>query len=434
MESMSRSALTVLFPMLLASSSLAGNVLVVGRGTSPFTDIASAIAASHDGDVVLVKAGTYAGFTISNQGVTVIADANQLVQVNGTVRVVQLAAQRDVLLSGMQVIAGSAYHGLELQGNVGSVRVQACHLQGDRHANGALIQNSSDVALTSVGLFGGDGIPNLLSMDPHANGGIGLMADTSQIALYDSTATGGSGAATDCFGGSGGDGLQVVNTYLFAADSLINGGSGANAQNHCYSNCEYCVCGGGNGGNGVTLDPAGTGSATRFDSFMNVLQRGWYGAGATNVQGCCGLATYCDGDSGDPGQALAVGAGDTYNPLAGTQPRLSAAPNPVRENSSVTLTFSGHPGDFVYLLMSAETSFQLSPFKGVLLVPHSSPPLIGMFGPLDATGSLQVSVPIGELGAGVQSRVMHMQSFHKNAGGHYVLGNPVHLVMLDQAF
>jgi hypothetical protein len=84
--------------------------------------------------------------------------------------------------------------------------------------------------------------------------------------------------------------------------------------------------------------------------------------------------------------------------------------------------------------MGAETSFQLSPFKGVQLVPHTAPPLVSIIGPLDATGSLQVSIPIGELGAGVQSRVMHMQSFHKNAGGHFVLGNPVQLVMLDQAF
>lgn len=436
MESKLRSALYVLFPIFVASSSFAGNVLVVGRGTSPYADIESALAVAQDGDVVLVKAGTYPGFTIANKSVAVIADANQTVQVNGTVRVVNLAAQRDVVLSGLSVFAapGSANHGLYLQGDAGSVRVQNCHLQGDLRANGALIQNSNDVALTGTGIFGGDGIPNSTTLSMNANGGVGLMADTAQIALYDSTVTGGHGVATDCHGGWGADGLQAFNAYLFAAGSLIQGGYGANGQNHCFSNCDDCVCEGGNGSNGVTLDPPGTASPTRFDAFVDVLQPGAFGHGGMHVQGCCGLYSYCDGDPGYPGQALVIGAGDVYNPLTGTQPLLSASPNPVREMSTVTLTFSGAPGDFAYLVMGAETSFQLSPFKGVQLVPHTAPPLVSIIGPLDATGSLQVSIPIGELGAGVQSRVMHMQSFHKNAGGHFVLGNPVQLVMLDQAF
>src|SRR6188508_2341772 len=67
----------------------ASTYTVDAGGGGQFTDIQSAITAAQTGDVILVSAGTYAGFTL-DKGVAIIGYGT--VQVNGTAQVTNVAA------------------------------------------------------------------------------------------------------------------------------------------------------------------------------------------------------------------------------------------------------------------------------------------------------------------------------------------------------
>jgi hypothetical protein len=150
--------------------------------------------------------------------------------------------------------------------------------------------------------------------------------------------------------------------------------------------------------------------------------------------GCCGLVSYCDGDRANPGVNISVGTGDAYEQISGTLPLFTVLQNPVREQSTVTLRFAGQPGDQVYLLASSETSFAPSLFKGVQLIPRDAQTYVAILGNVDASGVLELTRLVPELGPGVQGDVLQMQSIHRNLAGEFTLGNPVSLVILDRAF
>src|SRR4029079_10896693 len=82
------------------SGGFPGHVLVVGSGGT-FADIQPAVDAARDGDAVLVRTGSYSGFTIPDKSLVVAADAGATVDVQGSVRVDGLAAGRSVLVAGI---------------------------------------------------------------------------------------------------------------------------------------------------------------------------------------------------------------------------------------------------------------------------------------------------------------------------------------------
>src|SRR5262245_20334465 len=92
--------------ILLATGASAQSVFVVASVPGPgvfSTDIQPAVDAAADGDVVLVKAGAYSGFTINAKGVSVVADAGASVVANGLVFVSSLSASQNVLLQRLVV-------------------------------------------------------------------------------------------------------------------------------------------------------------------------------------------------------------------------------------------------------------------------------------------------------------------------------------------
>src|SRR5437016_2892190 len=78
-----------------AASARAGNVLIVdSSGSGQYTDIQSAVDAAQEGDVVLVRTGTYFTFLVSNKELAVVGDAGANVQIVGAIRVHDLAATK----------------------------------------------------------------------------------------------------------------------------------------------------------------------------------------------------------------------------------------------------------------------------------------------------------------------------------------------------
>ena len=427
-------ALSLLFFSRLAP---AGNVLVVDASGTGYTDIAPAINAAADHDVVLVKGGDYSGFTIVDKSISVVADVGQLVQVHGNVAVRNLAASRDVVLGGLQIFGMSTAAGfpLHLKSDAGGVRLYGCTVQGFLHAGGAWIEDSPDVAITGTTIAGGSGIPGLQNGDANAIGAVGSYASSARVALYDSNVIGGSGTMTSCFGSAGGDAVRLFDSYLFAGTLYTHAGYGGSAANTCFANCDGCTCDGGNGGDGLVLLDPGARPPSRCDALMSEFHGATGGIGGDiHHCCCCGIFASCHGANGYTGPDLDVGSG-IYSPLPGMQPHFSASQNPAREQSNETLTFMGAPGDEVYLLLNDAATFVPSTvFKGVRLVARAGQPYVAILGATDASGVLQVDFTIPELGQGVQGRVVHLQSLHRNAAGEFALGNSMQLVMLDRAF
>jgi pectin methylesterase-like acyl-CoA thioesterase len=99
---MSKFLITFTLALLLAAGASAQSVFVVAPVAGPgvfSTDIQPAVDAAANGDLVLVKAGTYSGFTIDAKGVSVIADAGAAAVANGLVFVSNVSASQRVLLS-----------------------------------------------------------------------------------------------------------------------------------------------------------------------------------------------------------------------------------------------------------------------------------------------------------------------------------------------
>ena len=409
--------LLVLSAGLLAPAARAGNVLVVDTGgPALFHQIQPAVDSALDGDTVLVKSGTYAGFAIVDKRLNVVADAGQNVTVSGTVQVTNLAASRDVVLAGLTV--HGATNGLQLLNDAGSVRVQGCTLNandlGGISLYGAWVDGSEDIAFASCVLQG--------AVDAQWSGaGLGIMG--SRAAIYDCVLQGGQGFDGDCYlasaGGDAGAGALVIDSFLFASGSNFSGGDGGDAA---WGGCSS-FDDGGDGAPGLHLQ----GSATTAHVLKCTFTGGTGGAYSCTLGGC--------GQSGQSAPPTVATGGATLSTFSGMRRKLTA-PAVVREApATVPITALGAAGDTVFLIISRQASFEFAPGQlGVRLSPQSPPPVVLNLGVVPAGGVLGVSVPSFDLGPGVQSRTYFLQSLHRLPNGRRVLGSPESLVILDSSF
>lgn len=130
---------------LVPAATHAGSVLVVDDTPGPgvqFSDIAPAVAAASDGDLILVKSGTYSGFDIHHRSLSVVADIGAMVEIVGRVQVSALAAANRALLRGLKVRSapelGGGFldpnfdysAGLQLLNSTGVTWVEDCTIDG----------------------------------------------------------------------------------------------------------------------------------------------------------------------------------------------------------------------------------------------------------------------------------------------------------------
>ena len=118
--------------------------------------------------------------------------------------------------------------------------------------------------------------------------------------------------------------------------------------------------------------------------------------------------------------------------LGGTARRLQAS-TVVRENQTGSLSFEGVLGDRVLRYSSRMGSADWVPKSQSIQVPAFSPSFrvtrVGVIGPTN----LDDPIPVPELGAGVQHRLLYYQGEHATPQG-LRLGTPRALLMLDSAF
>lgn len=256
---------SLLFGAVLAglSSPSFADTLVIDDDGGPGVDhlqIAAAVAAAGEGDVLCIRAGTYGNFFVDGKGLTLIGEAGAVV--NGDCIVRNLAADQPFTISALEglsilfedcagrvvldeVTTGATCCSASLiLSSCVDVRVQRSTLVGnataiDEFAEGAYVVESR-VEFVGCTLRGEDGVlPGLVS---NSNAATGLRIEGSRVHLAGTSLRGGDGVTTtDCAypGGVGGAGalghgggleLVVAGTPL---TSTMGGAGGASPQDRC---------------------------------------------------------------------------------------------------------------------------------------------------------------------------------------------------------
>lgn len=144
---------------------------------------------------------------------------------------------------------------------------------------------------------------------------------------------------------------------------------------------------------------------------------------------------------GAPGWACSVptvpvllAGGSTAVETVGTSRQMHAA-LVTREQNTLVFSFVGVPGDGVQLILADATRFVHRPdLRGVSLVRRRAAGSIIVAGVVAGDGTLSWSLPIGDLRAGVEARVIHAQAVFSAVSGSEFLSSPAEIVLLDAAF
>ena len=417
--------------LAFAPAALAGNVLTVGGTGGDFSDIQSAVTAAADGDVILVRSGTYPGFAIGDRSLSVVADSAATVVLTSQVAIQGVSSGKKIVLAGLSVQSLAAGNDafLYLNGNAGSVRVQSCDFgRSDmRHGYAVYDQVSSDVAFVDCTLQGADGY-YADGSGFHYGGGHGwtaLWVVGGQVALYDCDVDGGLGEDGEdqlgISGGAGGFGCFLQEgAFLFSSGTTFRGAHGGDGSS-AFACTDDPAGDGGDGGDGI-----GSLGGVHVALLDCTTVAGAAGAGGTDT---CGPG----GSPGLAGSAIDLGASSTLDQLPGSARRL-VMPTPVRESTPIALTLTGVPGEVVYLTMWTDTRFLYSPaMSGTLL---EKAPLIRRvrLGVIPATGTLIKNVALPDLGPGVQGKTYFFQAYFLGPANAVTLGSPAFVVELDSAF
>lgn len=429
-HALARTALQSFALVSVVGASSKANVLVVDAGGGGgYTQISAAVAAATDGDVLLVRTGGYTGFSIGSKALDVVADASANVQVNGPVSVSSIGASRTVTLTGLTILGTSSAPALVLASSSGSIRVQGCTVRGfDQQdcvayymhgGTAASVTACSDVTFAACTLDGGDPA-DLGGYVTGWNGGEGLVADSSSIALYDSDVSGGNGASEipscphfgECcaYGGDGGDGVNArLAPIVFLSNCNLRGGNaGVNPNSFGYTGCS---------GSGIYLAYTGPGSGSNARSLQSTFTEG-------------NNAVFCLDYHDD----IVVRPGSTFGALAGISRRATAT-RVAREQQPARIDFFGQPGDQVLLTVAEAGRFvYVEPQRGVRLLRTRAPTPVQIVGTIGASGTLSSAWIVPELGAGVQARRFLLQAQFVDASGQATLGPPSTMVLVDSAF
>lgn len=377
---------------------LANGVRIVdASGSGAYWPIQAAVDAAADGDVLLVGAGSYAGFSVSGKGLAILAQPGAQVVVTSGIEISGVPAGSILVLSGLEVRGLTYQHAIRASNCAGTLRIQDCISTGGSNlytgggmGAGLELLDCASVSVTHCQLFGGDNHDNV-------PGGVGLHALSSSVAVHDSLLRGGEGIG-NCDGASnGGHGCHAQDSSLYAAGSTFRGGDYLGDTETGETP---------RGGHGLALDRPASALAC---SFLGGHDGGLCGSGINGlpVSGCClyvlpGTARSfeCVGASGDA--------------------------------RWVPVTVRGEPGDRAFLLASATPD--LVPERGLSGVWLIDPPELlhaQPLGVIPATGVLDAEFRLPFLPDGTVRQGVFLQGLAVPAAGAAVLGNPSYLVALN---
>ena len=437
MWSSSRPLLRVVVPLATSLSIAAqGRVWTVddtpGTGAD-YASIQGAIGAGpvNDGDVLLVKPGTYTSFNYTNgKALTIQADTGGAVNVRPSsglgATISNLPAGRSIQLRGLAMTQ------LTLSNCAGTIWIEECEITAEWNGDfddALTITGSSDVILIRSSARGADGSVNCPYWETN-RAGVGLSISTSTVTAYGCRFQGGKGGnhldfnQVNCFGMSGGAGVRSNSTQdrLFFSDCELAGGG----SNYCEYDSVGCFCPHG----GAGLDSRG--ESTLLDSTTT-------------------------GGPGQPGGTFGCGDAPPGPDVVGTSQFLpgralrATTSSPVRENGSISLHIEGPPHVPVWLGRSAapESTRRIGLWRGIVLLDMSFVTGLALVGITDANGILDRTLPVGAFPLGLESftafwQLVYMESPRLPGGFKvlrepkepkvFVLGQGSMIVALDESF
>jgi len=422
--------LALLAPVLSSQ----GTVWIVDDTPGPgvaFASIRTAIQSSSvvDGDVLLVKPGTYPTFFLVGKSLTILAEVPGTVQVPGRSSVSGLVAGKNASLRGLSL------GGLTVTNCASTVWIEECSIvsleYGESGADAALQVTSANLVLlddvvtvnTAFGCFSTGGFTLRAEHAMYVDG-------TSRIDAFGSRFQGGQGIQTSDFVGhpciptSPGSGVWSASpaNHMFFSDCEIVGGISPG----CGEDITGCYCFYGGTGLQVT-----SGDVAVLDSVLTG------GDPFTYIFNC-----------GPVGQGL--GFSGTPQFLAGAALSASTV-SPVHEGGAYSFHLEGPPSVPVFVRFAGfpDPHASSDPFRGSELLPLAPSSDRAFFGFTDAVGVLDRTVPQGPLPIGWQFAPTFVQFFYLEAPSlpgqrhalrfpavpqSYVLGAGSHVIVLDESF
>jgi hypothetical protein len=368
-----------------------------GGPGSDFTAIQPAVNAAASGDLILVRPGIYAGFTVTAKGLEISAEFQSRFQLasGALVSVQNLTAQQGFALRGAEDLpneSGDTGARLRIRDCAGWVWVEDCHLTEPpspltyASTNGNAKLRFDDVGRAVVqrcDLTGGNGRSHSIIGDA---GHPGLWAErVGSLAVHDCELRGGDGGFNlDSDGGPsghGGAGLVLVSvpTTVLTGAVAVGGAGGSGTGEVCF--------GGASGGHGVEVQ----------EPLFQEPPSGHLYVLDLDAVGGPGGGDFACGPPGDAPAGLAVSAPPQLLTVLPGAARTLQAASPVEEGQTLNLRLAGQAGDLATLgFGAAPAALPLPDFFGALLIGDAAP-LVQFVGVVPASGFLVVPVPIPPL-------------------------------------
>jgi len=381
---------------LLSAAARGQAVHVVANAPGPgveFTSVQAAIDAATDGDIVLLRPGTYGD---ANLGAKSLALAGDVGGVEAVGRITSAGASGRVLLKSLK--AGGTGNAVSVNSPSCGVSIEDCDftaISGSSIGQTRLLVTSSAFVTATRTLVEGSAL-----------GGRALFVQSTPIAtLYGGSFTGAHGLDTvGTPAGPGGAALRVEGGFAFVSAATCQGGSGGSAP----------------------LGPAKAGDGGNGAELVAVAMRS---LGSTFAGGAPGVAGSPPGDFGVP---VALFSGSTWTTLPQTARTFSAS-TVVREGQTATLTFGGAPGEFAGLVyaLGAGPPLHLPEWNG-MLIPELATADALLLATLDTNGAASFSFVAPQLPAGVEGVRLVVQPLYFDAAAtNVVLGPPATILIVD---
>ncbi|TAJ04859.1 MAG: hypothetical protein EPO68_16855 [Planctomycetota bacterium] len=424
---MNRSRSLFVFAFPLAAFASAQQVHVVAPSAGPgvdFTSISAAVAAAQDGDLVLVKSGTYAPFQIQSKGVHVVEDAGADARIGiggaGICSVSNTLADQTAWLHGF---ASASPLDFAIDACTGPVLLTG--LTWTSGTAGSRMTASDAVMLRSCSFTGAAGhsdctwVGSACACSQLHAGAPGLFATDSRISVHSSVLNGGYGLSASglwpCFYSAtpGGPGLLLANSRALM-QSICHGGPGGAGIKLLDGTC-------------AELGAPGAAGVLATDAASHIDFTGPFVSAADGAGGLppCGSVAPSAPDYDGPQSGIGV---------IGYLPTL-LAPAVVREGQSATLSGRALPG---FTLLAVSGQADLLEIPGLLgwAVP-TAPALFAL--PTTPPGGLglvdySLTLPITELGAGVDFVIVHAQVIQLDTSGTGRVGESRPIALLDAQF
>lgn len=232
-----KSELVGLSLLIATAAPASSKTWTVGGSNPDFSDIPAAIAAAADGDLILVRPGSYSGFVL-DKGLRIVSSSSAVSLTSG-VTVQNVAAPDRAVLRGLVFAAGT---GLTLQSCSGEIVAEALDVSADGGTSTRVhVSDCANVCFTDLDAEGGSGL---------STSGPAVLLERSSVRIAEAIVLGGHGKGADDYNPAvdGGDALDVVDSYVVLNRPALVGGKGGLGD---MFNCNFPD--GANGGHGMVI-------------------------------------------------------------------------------------------------------------------------------------------------------------------------------------